>query len=153
MATNRDDRIWALFVGVMMWLPAELDARLAAVANLSHVEYQVLRWLSVREEKALYMGQLAASASMTPSHLSRVVARLEKRGWVDRSPDPADGRYTLARLTDAGAQVVAENEEVYQAAVQELVYDRLGPEQVAQIGDISERILAYLKPECLAAHD
>lgn len=44
---------------------------------------------------------------MTLSHLSRVVSRLERAGWVRRIPDPTDGRCTLARLTDEGWRKVA----------------------------------------------
>ncbi|WP_157879946.1 hypothetical protein [Streptomyces natalensis] len=32
--------------------------------------------------------------------LSQVAGRLEKRAWVRRSPDPTDGRCTVATLTD-----------------------------------------------------
>jgi hypothetical protein len=34
--------------------------------------------------------------TQAPGWLSPVVDRLEKRGWVLSTPDPADGRYTLA---------------------------------------------------------
>jgi DNA-binding MarR family transcriptional regulator len=40
------------------------------------------------------------------SALSNVVKRFEQRGWVERSPDPDDGRYTIAALTDSGYDVV-----------------------------------------------
>jgi DNA-binding MarR family transcriptional regulator len=42
------------------------------------------------------MSELAMMAEGSLPRLSQVVARLEQRGWVRRTPDPADGRYTLA---------------------------------------------------------
>ena len=45
---------------------------------------------------------LTALAEGSLPRLSQVVGRLEKRGWVRRTPDPADGRYTLAILTGEG---------------------------------------------------
>jgi DNA-binding MarR family transcriptional regulator len=50
---------------------------------------------------------LAALAGGSLPRLSQVVGRLEKRGWVQRSPDPANGRYTLAILTEEGWAKVA----------------------------------------------
>jgi DNA-binding MarR family transcriptional regulator len=35
-----------------------------------------------------------------------LVTRLQKRGYVRREPDPDDGRYTNAVLTDAGYDIV-----------------------------------------------
>ena len=54
------------------------------------------------------MSVLAALADGSLPRLSQVVARLERRGLVRRHPDPDDGRYTLATLTDAGRAVVTE---------------------------------------------
>lgn len=147
-----EDRTWALLVGLMTWLPAALDTRLAAVGDVSHVEYTVLRWLSRTEDGALHMSRLADTAAVTPSHLSRIVGRLEKRAMIAREPDPQDGRYTLARLTDLGARTVASTEDAYGAAVRELVFDRLGPEQVRALEGIAGTVLGHLKPECVAAH-
>lgn len=48
------------------------------------------------------MSEVAQYTGSTLSRLSNVVSRLEKRDWVHRRPDPADGRYTLATLTDEG---------------------------------------------------
>ncbi|WP_420706170.1 MarR family winged helix-turn-helix transcriptional regulator [Streptomyces sp. NRRL S-455] len=48
------------------------------------------------------MSALAAFAEGSLSRLSQVVARLERKGYVRRHPDPADGRHTLATLTDEG---------------------------------------------------
>ncbi|WP_197383637.1 MarR family winged helix-turn-helix transcriptional regulator [Mycolicibacterium mengxianglii] len=145
----QEDRTWSLLVGVMMWLPAELDAYLERVAGLSHAEYQVLRWLSVSEEREVHMTHLAATASVTPSHLSRIVARLEARGWITRSSDPSDARRTLARLTAAGAEIVAGTEPGYAAEVRSHVFGRLTLEQTRQLEDITEVVLTPLRPDCV----
>jgi len=146
-----EDRSWALLVGLMMWLPAELDARLATTTGLNYVDYQTLRWLSLTEDGALHMTQLAATSSVTPSHLSRIVARLEKRLMIERIPDPNDGRFTLAHLTENGARVVADSEATFGSAVRELVFTRLGPDQVQHLDAITESILSNIKPDCVSA--
>jgi DNA-binding MarR family transcriptional regulator len=147
-----EERTWALLVGVMTWLPAALDTRLQESADVSHAEYSVLRWLSQCDGGALHMSRLADRTSVTPSHLSRIVSRLEKRGLVARTPDPGDGRYTLAQLTDAGAALVTAQDPGYAALVRELLLDRLPATEREQLEGIAGRVLTALKPECLAAH-
>ncbi|MFD6162578.1 MarR family winged helix-turn-helix transcriptional regulator [Nocardia sp. NPDC060256] len=145
----QQDRTWSLLIGVMMWLPAELDAYLERVAGLSHAEYQVLRWLSLSEDREVHMTRLAATASVTPSHLSRIVARLQARGWITRSNDPDDARRTLARLTTSGAQVVAETEPGYTAEVRSHLFAHLTSAQAHQLEDITEAILTPLRADCV----
>jgi DNA-binding MarR family transcriptional regulator len=146
-----EDRTWLLLVGLMMWLPAELDARLASMAKVSHVEFLVLRWLTHSKDRAIHMSGLATAISVTPSHLTRIVSRLEKRSLVTRTPDPDDGRFTLVRLAADGAQLVTRNELAYVRTVRELLFDRLEKDQVQDLDEITARVLAHLKPECVAA--
>ena len=148
--TPQQDRTWNLLVGVMMWLPAELDAFLQRTTGLSHCEYQVLRWLSASEEREIHMSRLAATANVTPSHLSRIVARLEKQGCLTRSTDLADARKTLARLTDAGALIVEETEPAYVAEVRRHVFDRLDQQAIEQLETLTETILTPLRSDCVA---
>ncbi|MEG9249359.1 MarR family transcriptional regulator [Arthrobacter sp. Soc17.1.1.1] len=146
----QQDRTWSLLVGVMMWLPAELDAYLERSADLSHAEYGVLRCLSLGEDREVHMSRLAATASVTPSHLSRIVGRLEKRSLLTRSTDPADARKTLARLTPSGARLLAEVEPGYVAEVRARVFELLGNRQLEQLEDLAEAILTPLRGECVA---
>jgi DNA-binding MarR family transcriptional regulator len=145
----QQDRTWSLLVGVMMWLPAELDAYLEQAASLSHAEFGVLRCLSLGEEREIHMSRLAATASVTPSHLSRIVGRLEKRGLLSRSADPSDARRTLARLTSPGARLLAEVEPGYVAEVRSRVFELLEDSQVDQLEDLAEAILTPLRGDCV----
>ncbi len=147
--SDQQDRAWSLLVGVMMWLPAALDAYLERVADLSHAEYQVLRWLSLSETREVHMTRLAATASVTPSHLSRIVGRLQKRGWITRGSDPDDARRTLARLTEAGAKIVAATEPGYAAQVRHHLFANLTPEQARQMEDIAEAVMTPLRQDCV----
>jgi DNA-binding MarR family transcriptional regulator len=148
--SSQQDRTWSLLVGVMMWLPAELDTYLERTADLSHAEYQVLRWLSLSEDREVHMSRLAATASVTPSHLSRIVGRLEKRDLLTRSSDPADARRTLARLTPTGAQLVATVDPGYAAEVSGLLFDLLDTRQAEELEDLAEAILTPLRSDCVA---
>ena len=49
--------------------------------------------------------ELAARADMTHQSMSELVANLERRGWVERRPDPTDGRARLVCLTPEGLEL------------------------------------------------
>ncbi|MCU7722477.1 MarR family winged helix-turn-helix transcriptional regulator [Actinoplanes sp. KI2] len=139
-------RTWLALAALMMRLPAALDAQLQRDAGLSHFEYQVLAGLSMAPERTLRMSVLAGFVEGSLPRLSQVVSRLEKRGWVERTPDPADGRYTLAILTDSGWDTVVATAPGHVAEVQRLIFDALTKAQQRQLGEIGRRILATIDP-------
>jgi DNA-binding MarR family transcriptional regulator len=138
--TDEEMQTWLALVGVLIDLPNALDAQLQRDAGISHFEYQVLAMLSESPDRTLRMSKLAFLANGSLSRLSHVVNRLEKRGWVRRSPDPADGRYTLASLTESGWAKIVEAAPGHVAAVRALVFDPLTAVQKRQLRDIGRRI-------------
>src|SRR3954466_152732 len=114
---------WLALSSVLVRLPNVLDAQLQRDAGISHFEYQVMAMLSMSPERTRRMSELASLADGSLSRLSRVVDRLEKRGWVCRRPDPDDGRYTLALLTEQGWGKVVETAPGHLAAVRRLRFD------------------------------
>jgi DNA-binding MarR family transcriptional regulator len=132
---------WMSLVGMMLRLPAALDTQLQRDAGISSFEYQALSGLSMAPERTMRMSRLASFTEGSLSRLSQVVARLEKRGWIRRSPDPADGRFTLAILTDTGWDTVVAAAPGHVAEVHRLVFDPLTKAQQRQLRDIGQRIL------------
>lgn len=142
-----DLETWSAFATVLEWLPAALDAQLLADAGLSHFEYGVMFALANAPERALRMSVLAGFANSSLSRLSRAVLRLEKRGWVVRTPDPGDGRYTLATLTEQGVEKTDASAPGHVAAVNRLVLGSLSPAQRRQLLEISRRITRAIRDE------
>ena len=70
--------------------------------ELSPHEYGVLYALSTAPE-GLRITELSEDALLTQAGISRLVTRLEASGLLERVPDPADGRASRIRLTEAGA--------------------------------------------------
>lgn len=138
---TRDETLaWIALCGVFTNLPHVLDRQLQRDADISLADYQVMAWLSMAPERTRRMRDLAARADVTLSHLSRIVARLEDRGWVRRRPDPTDGRTTLATLTDDGWTKVVATAPGHVTEVRRRVFDGLTPEQVAALDDVSRHI-------------
>ena len=84
--------------------------------------------------------ELAERALFSRSRLSHAVVRLEERGLVLRETCPTDRRGTFAVLTARGHDVVEGAAPGHVAAVRRMVFDRLGPSQVAQLESISTAI-------------
>jgi DNA-binding MarR family transcriptional regulator len=153
--SSEERQTWLTVVGVMMRLPGALDAQLQRDAGLSHFEYLVLAGLSEAPERTRRMSDLAGFAESGLPRLSQVVGRLEKRGWVRRSPDPSDGRITLATLTEEGWDKVVQTAPGHVEAVRTLVFDPLTKAQVRQLTDIGQRIMRAIDPDdrCLRTTD
>lgn len=131
---------WLALHRMLTRLPAALDADLQRHAELSFFEYQVLAGLSMAPERKIRMSDLAEFSTSSLSRLSHTARRLESKGWLYRIPDPADGRYTLAVLTDAGWDKVVTAAPGHVAEVRRLLIDALTKTQYKQLRQISERV-------------
>ncbi|MBU2670347.1 MarR family transcriptional regulator [Actinoplanes bogorensis] len=144
---DEQDQTWIALLAMMMRLPAALDAQLQRDAGLSHFEYQVLAGLSMAPGRTLRMSVLADFAAGSLPRLSQVVTRLEKRGLVRRSPDPGDGRFTLAVLTDEGWDKVVATAPGHVEEVQRLVFDPLTRAQQRGLREIGRRVVRAIDPD------
>jgi DNA-binding MarR family transcriptional regulator len=135
---------WLSLARLMTWLPWSMDQQLQRDSNLGLVEYQVLAMLSESPERRMRMSSLAEVTNASLSRLSHLVKRLEGRGLVRREPDPADGRFTNAILTDRGFQTLAEAAPGHAAHVRSLVIDILSPEQLRRLGQAADRIVSRI---------
>jgi DNA-binding MarR family transcriptional regulator len=83
--------------------------------QISRIEAGVLGALSSRPRR---ITELAAEGVTQPA-ITRLVDRLEGRGWVKRDIDPADGRVVLVTLTPAGREVLERLRAEYRALLHE----------------------------------
>jgi DNA-binding MarR family transcriptional regulator len=142
-----EQQSWYALALLLNQLPAALDAQMQRDAGISQFEYMVLSALSMAPGRTLRMSVLAEYAGASLSRLSNVIGRLEKRGWVHRSPDPSDGRSTLASLTDDGLIIVEQAAPRHVAEVRRMVFDPLTMAQQRHLGVIASRILRAVNPD------
>ena len=84
---------------------ADLEVRRRLeVQGLSLRDLAVLHHLLAARDRRLRRVELADLLGLTPSGIARLLAPLEKLGYVSREPDPSDARLALVTLTDAGAE-------------------------------------------------
>ena len=82
---------------------------------------------------------LAARARMTKQSVGEVTSDLEQRGYVERVPDPSDGRAKIIRLTERGRAAQTLGVGLIDEIEQEWA-ERFGAERVAALRDALEAI-------------
>jgi DNA-binding MarR family transcriptional regulator len=98
----------------------------------------VFRFIEVEGSR---LTQLAGRAGMTKQAVGEVVADLERLGYLERVPDPEDGRAKIIRLSARGWDAQAAALRIF--ADIELRWARaVGDEQVAEVRKTIEAILA-----------
>ncbi|MFJ5631725.1 MarR family winged helix-turn-helix transcriptional regulator [Streptomyces goshikiensis] len=144
---NAEERqTWLSLAAMVINLSNALDAQLQRDAQISHFEYQVLAYLSEASARTMRMSELAVLTNGSLSRLSHVVKRLEKQGWVRRTPDPDNGRYTLAVLTETGWEKVVATAPNHVEEVRRLVLDPLTQAQQRTLRTIGHRVNQAIDP-------
>lgn len=84
---------------------------------------------------------LAERAGMTKQTVGEVTSDLEKLGYLERVPDPSDGRAKIIRLTDRGHAAHAIGRGLIEAIERDWG-ERFGAERVAALRELLEEIAA-----------
>jgi len=77
-------------------------------------------------------GTLAEIEGITAPAMTRIVSSLVELGYVERTPDPADGRAQLVAATAAGTDLVQQKRAVRLRALQDRL-DRLSDDERATV--------------------
>jgi DNA-binding MarR family transcriptional regulator len=145
--TADEQLAWRTFLTACQTLFSAVDGQLLRDSDIPHGYYEILVRLSEAPGRALRMTQLAEASTSSKSRLSHAVARLEERGWVRRTDCPTDRRGQVARLTDEGFAALAAAAPGHVDQVRRSLIDRLSPEQVEQLREISAAIAAGADPD------
>jgi DNA-binding MarR family transcriptional regulator len=130
---------WRGLIRLRETIMREIDRRLCDEGLVSLADYGVLITLATEPSLRLRMSELGTRRLLTPSGITRVVARLEDKGLVQREPDPADGRAAFAVLTRDGLEALRRAQVVHHATVRELFVGRLQPRELKQLARLFEK--------------
>jgi DNA-binding MarR family transcriptional regulator len=142
-----EQAVWQDLLTVVIALPNLLDRQLEQDAETSNFEYSVLARLSMAADLTMRLSDLAAQCDSSQPRLSKVMVRFEQRQWVTRRPDPDNGRYTLATLTETGLQKVVDSAPGHVERVRELVFDPLSGAQQRALGAALARIATTVRQQ------
>ena len=68
---------------------------------------QISAMQSLHAAGALTPRELAEAERVQPPTMTRIIARLEERGLIQRTPHPTDGRQVILAATESGRAVLA----------------------------------------------
>ena len=91
-------------------------------------------------------GQLARSEHVQPPSMTRIIERLETRGYLLRQPDPGDRRQILVSRTAAGDEFAAQARAVRTAWLSRQL-GKLDPEQQRAIAAATSALTALADQE------
>jgi len=138
--TKLANAAWEALFRAQMTIAAELHAG-DAWGDLVPTDYGVLYALSTAKA-GLRMSELGKDILLSQAGLSRAVARLEARGLVDRRPDPEDARASIVGLSKAGVHLQKRVGARHGRHVAEAMTCRLSDQQLTQLRDLCELLLA-----------
>jgi DNA-binding MarR family transcriptional regulator len=141
-----EQRAWRAWLFSAQLLQDRLDRELTHSTGISHAYYEILVALSEAPERMMRMSELADRCLSSRSRLSHAVSRLEERGWVRRQVCAEDGRGQLAVLTEEGFAALDAAAPVHVESVRTHLFDQLTPQQVENMRDLGETLLAHLDP-------
>jgi DNA-binding MarR family transcriptional regulator len=145
--TNRANDAWEALLSAHAVLMKQFAAA-DIWAQASMREYDVLYTLSKCPDP-INMRELNRHVLLSQPALSRMVDRLVERGFVERTPDPADGRAVRLALTGAGRARQREVGLRHGVSVARLVSAELTDDELHQLEAICLK-LAHQKKDATA---
>lgn len=133
---------WRGMLQVHARVTQELDAQMQAEHGFSVSAYEVLMFLGGAPGHRLRMAEIADRVLLTRSGCTRLVDRLSRLGYVERSASPDDGRGLYAQLTPAGIDKLEGARETHYRGVRHEFLDGLTVTDQLALADIWERALA-----------
>jgi len=124
-----------------------VSAVVADASDLSEADFDVLVTLVEHPGRVMRSSELADAVGWDRSRLSHHALRLAGRGMLTREACPDDNRGIQFRMTEAGVDAIRRATGPHFAAVKNILSGALSPEQVTQLGAISDALLAYTNAE------
>ena len=123
---------------------AAIDKLRERIADAGHPEIReghgcVFGFIDI--EHGSRLTDLAANAGLTKQAVGEAVTELERLGYVNRVPDPGDGRAKIIKLTDRGMDAVIKGRRIF-AEIEHEWAEQIGPELMASFREAGIRIAA-----------
>lgn len=130
-----------MFLRAHSQVTAATEDALEDAGLMSIREYDILVTLEMADDHELRMNDLARRAVYSRSGLSRLVGRLEDKGWVVRLHCEDDGRAVWCRLTKQGQRARERAWPVISGCIHQFFGAHLSSEEAQTILAVMTRML------------
>lgn len=128
---------WRIFAAI------EADLQAAGLPSLSW--YDALYELYLAPGRHLRMSELARSALLSRSGLTRLVDKLEKEKLIERKSCPSDGRVQHAVLTDRGVETLRKIWPVYRAGIAKNFAAHFSEDEAREFARMLSRVVTAMQ--------
>jgi DNA-binding MarR family transcriptional regulator len=142
--TQPDIALVPLLATVKEAVVAELHARLTALGFAEIRPAHGCVFANI-DHTGTRLTELSERSGLTKQSVGEAVADLERLGFVERVPDPADGRAKIIRLTAHGAEALAAAAEIF-ADIERRFAEAVGPERYAAFRATLAELHALSRP-------
>lgn len=136
-----------LYLSRLSFQMPHFQKRILGPFNLSPSDYSILGALRrAGGTRTLEPGDLYSALGCTPGGLTKMVARLERQGLVQRLTDREDGRRARIRLTPKGAALEQKAGTEYSDSADRLL-SKLSTEELEQVSSALALLLGCFEGE------
>lgn len=147
MARPEADRdAWNAFRTAAGSVIGQVDADLQQNLKVGYTDIDALLNLASADAQCQRMAPLARAVSRSPSALTRLVDRLERRGLVSRRRQSATD--VSVEITPEGLDLLADAAPLILAQVEERFWSRLSPEERDALTRICRKLSGAQPPVC-----
>jgi DNA-binding MarR family transcriptional regulator len=115
--------IWGEILRYETELWGDIDRLLRAAHDVPMERYEVLR--SVHRQSGCRVNDISIDLAITVGATSKLVDRLEAKGWCESRPNPYDRRSSLISLTAAGRAIYRSVSATYESYLDEAIGQHL----------------------------
>jgi DNA-binding MarR family transcriptional regulator len=121
-------------------LVRELDAELAREHDMPLSSYEVLLFLNDSDDGRMRMSELADSALLSRSGLTRLVDRLERQGLLKRERCERDARGWFAEITPEGRRAFGEARKTHLDGVRRVFLNQFSRDELRTLGGLWQKL-------------
>lgn len=141
MSTARNDA-QVEFVDALGAVAFAVMAALTKLAATHDLSLTQVRMIGILRDRRLTISELAGALGLDRSSVSGLVDRTEKRGLIERAPNPADARSVLVTVSPVGSAAVAAGAAEI-ARLLTPITDALTPTETRRLTTLLERMLDH----------
>jgi DNA-binding MarR family transcriptional regulator len=133
-------RAWIELIRAHATLTRRMDAALRELHGLNLSEFEVLLQLGFEEEGRLRRVDLSQRLLITQGGITRLLAGLERQGFVQRASCDSDARVVYAELTEEGRRKLESARPAHRDDIRRLFSDRFSGEELDQLAELLGRL-------------